>query len=135
MPFTLIWLLNLSYSPNRKEASILPQFYYMPERYERVRVGWHCAKVRVYAELKIKKTRVKTFIVTISPNYTIPSPTVSLLRSTYANIFLKMVMVIDRSRDVITRCKYKKKSKGHPRSPCVPNRCKLYFTSLYQNFT
>ena len=26
----------------------------MPERYERVRVGWHCAKVKGHAELKIE---------------------------------------------------------------------------------
>ena len=33
----------------------------MPERNERVRVGWHCAKVKDRAELKIEKPRVKTF--------------------------------------------------------------------------
>ena len=32
----------------------------MPERYERVRVVWHCAKVKGYAELKIENPRVKT---------------------------------------------------------------------------
>ena len=32
----------------------------MAERYERVRVGWHCAKVKDHAELKIEKPRVKT---------------------------------------------------------------------------
>ena len=33
--------------PNRKEAilSISAQFHHMPERYERVHVGWHYAKV------------------------------------------------------------------------------------------
>ena len=29
----------------------------MPERYERVRVGWHCAKVKGHAELKIQKLK------------------------------------------------------------------------------
>ena len=49
-------------SPNRKEA-ISPfsaQFHHMPERYERVHVGWHCAKVNGHAELKMGKPRVKT---------------------------------------------------------------------------
>ena len=41
---------------------ILAQFYNMPGRYERVCVGWHCAKVKGHAELKIEKSRVKTFI-------------------------------------------------------------------------
>ena len=49
-------------SPNWKEAisSISTQFHHMPERYERVRVGWHCAKVKGHAELTIEKPRVKT---------------------------------------------------------------------------
>ena len=34
----------------------------MPGRYERVCVGWHCTKVKGHAELKIEKSRVKTFI-------------------------------------------------------------------------
>ena len=34
----------------------------MPGRYERVCVRWHCAKVKGHAELKIEKSRVKTFI-------------------------------------------------------------------------
>ena len=34
----------------------------MPGRYERVRVGWHCAKVKGHAELKIEKPRVKTLM-------------------------------------------------------------------------
>ena len=44
-------------SPNWMEAisSISAQFRHMPERYERVRVGWHCAKVKCHAELKIEK--------------------------------------------------------------------------------
>ena len=39
-----------------------PPFYHMPGRYERVCVGWHCAKVKGHAELKIENPRVKTFI-------------------------------------------------------------------------
>ena len=54
----------------------------MPERYKNVLVGWHCVKVEGHVELKIEKNRVKTF----SPNYTIPTPTVSVLTSTYANL-------------------------------------------------
>ena len=38
----------------------------MPGRYERVCVGWHCAKVKGHAELKIEKSRVKTFIYDFS---------------------------------------------------------------------
>ena len=30
----------------------------MPERYERVRVGWHCAKIKGHAELKIEKAEI-----------------------------------------------------------------------------
>ena len=32
----------------------------MAESYERVRVGWHCAKVKGHTELKIENPRVKT---------------------------------------------------------------------------
>ena len=32
----------------------------MAERYERVRIGWQCAKVKGHAELKIEKSRIKT---------------------------------------------------------------------------
>ena len=48
---------------NGQEAisSISAQFYQMPERYERVRVGWHCAKVKGHVELKKEKPRVRTF--------------------------------------------------------------------------
>ena len=35
------------------KQSISAQFHHMPERYERVRLGWHCAKVKGPAELKI----------------------------------------------------------------------------------
>ena len=47
---------------NRKEAisSISAQIHHMPERYERGLVGWHCAKVKGHAELKIEQPRVKT---------------------------------------------------------------------------
>ena len=43
--------------PHRKEAmsSISAQFYNMPGRYERVCIGWHCAKVKGHAELKNRK--------------------------------------------------------------------------------
>ena len=34
----------------------------MPGRYERVCVGWHCAKVKAHAELTIETSRGKTFI-------------------------------------------------------------------------
>ena len=67
---------------------ISAQFYNMTGRYERVCVGWHCAKVKGHAELKIEKSRVKTFIYDF-PNYTIPAPTVSVVMSTYANFFKK----------------------------------------------
>ena len=70
----------------------------MAERYERVRVGWHCAKVKGHAELKIENPRVKTSIVTISPNYIVPTQAVSVLTSIYAILFT--VKVIERSRDV-----------------------------------
>ena len=33
---------------------ISAQFYNMPGRYERVSVGWHCAKIKGHAELKIQ---------------------------------------------------------------------------------
>ena len=33
----------------------------MAERYKRGRVGWHCAKVKGRAELKIEEFRVKTY--------------------------------------------------------------------------
>ena len=39
--------------------STIAQFYHMPGRYERVCVGWHCAKVKGHAELKIVKTQSK----------------------------------------------------------------------------
>ena len=44
-------------SPHRKEAMSLisAQFYHMPGRYERVCVGWHCAKVKGHARVKNRK--------------------------------------------------------------------------------
>ena len=91
----------------------------MPGRYERVCVGWPGAKVKGYAELKIEKSRVKTFI------YDFPKLHYSSPNSFGANVHLrqilfKMVKVIERSRDVTPRSKVKK-SKGRPRSPCAPN--------------
>ena len=92
----------------------------MPGRYERVCVGWHCAKVKGHAELKIEKSRVKTVI------YDFPKLHHFSPNSFGANVHLrqfkkKTVKVIQRSRDVTPRSKSKSKSKGHPRSPCAPN--------------
>ena len=38
-------------------SSISAQFCNMPGRYERACVGWHCAKVKGHAELKIVKSQ------------------------------------------------------------------------------
>ena len=54
---------------------------YVRKIYERVHVGWHCAKVKGHAELKIEKPRVKTLSYDF-PNYTIPTRTVSAVTST-----------------------------------------------------
>ena len=70
-------------------SSISAQFYHMPERYERGCVGWHCAKVKGHAELKNRKNLESLF--TISPNYIIPAPTVSVLMGTYTKKFVKRV--------------------------------------------
>ena len=80
-------------SPHRKEAmsSISAQFYHIPGRYERVYVGWHCAKVKGHAEFKNRKNLEWSPLFTISPNYTIPAPTVSVLMGTYTKKFLKRV--------------------------------------------
>ena len=91
---------------------------HMPERYERVRIGWHCAKVKGHAELKIEKPRVKTFI------YNFPKLHHSSPNSFGANVhlrqfLLKTVKVIESSRDVTPRSKVGK-LKGHPRNPPVP---------------
>ena len=98
---------------------ISAQFYNMPGRYERVCVGWHCAKVKGHAELKIEKSRVKTFI------YDFPKLHHSSPNSFGGNVHLrqfckKTVKVIAKSRDVTPRSKVKK-SKGRLRSPCAPN--------------
>ena len=74
----------------------------MQESYERVRKG---ANVKGRVELKIDKTQSKRPLVTLSPNYPIPTPTVSVLTSTYTQI-KKRIKVIDRSRDVTLRSKY-----------------------------
>ena len=69
----------------------------MPGRYERVCVGWHCAKVKGHAELQIEKSRVKTFI------YDFPKLHHSSPNSFGANVhlrqfFVKTVKVIERSK-------------------------------------
>ena len=71
-------------SSNQKEAisSISAQIHFMQESCERVR---KCAKVKGRVELKVDKTQSKRPSVTISPNYIIPTPTVSGLTSTYTN--------------------------------------------------
>ena len=81
--------------------------------------GWHCAKVKGHAELKIEKSRGKTFI------YDFPKLHHSSPNSFGANVhlrqfFFKTVKVIERSRDVTPRSKVEK-SKEPPRSPCAPN--------------
>ena len=90
----------------------------MPERYERIRVGWHCAKVKGHAELDIEKPRVKTF------SYDFPKLHHSNPNSFGANVhlhhFKKTVKVIERSPDVTPRSKYEK-VKRPPRSSSAPN--------------
>ena len=93
--------------------------YLYPERYETVRIGWHCAKVKGHAELKIEKSRVKTL------SYDFPNLRHYNPNSFRANVHLhqfkkKTVQVIARSHNVTSRSKYEK-SKGHPRSPGAPN--------------
>ena len=94
---------------------ISAQFYIMPGRYKRVCVGWHCAKVKGYAELKIEKSRVKTFI------YDFPKLHHSSSNSFGGNVHLrqknlKTVNVIERSRNVTPRLKVKK-IEGAPKVP------------------
>ena len=91
----------------------------MAGRYERVCVGWHCAKVKGHPELKIEKSRVKTFIYDF-PKLHHPSPTSFGANVHLRQIFFKTVMVIESSRDVTPRSKVEK-SKGRPRSPRAPN--------------
>ena len=76
-------------------------------------------EVKGHAELKIEKSKVKTFI------YDFPILHHSSPNSFGANvhlrqIFLKTVKAIERSRDVTPRSKVEK-SKGRPTSPCPPN--------------
>ena len=97
----------------------------MQESYERVR---KCAKVKGRVELKIDKTQSKGPLVTIPPNYTIPTPTVLVLTSTYTQIYKKKGKVIERSGDFTPRSKYEK-SKGYPSSPCASNL--VQFRLLY----
>ena len=101
----------------------------MPERYERVRVGWHCAKVKGHAELKIEKSRVKTFI------YDFPKLSHSNPNSFGVNVHLcqfkkKPVKAIERSRDVTPRSKYEK-LKGTQGPPVLQIWCNsdYYFRS------
>ena len=108
-------------SPHRKEAISLisAQFYNMTGKYERVCVGWHCAKVKGHAEVKKEKSRVKVFI------YDFPKLHHSSPNSFGANGHLhkkvcKTGKVIERSRHVTPRPK-REKSKERPRSPCAPN--------------
>ena len=93
----------------------------MPERYERVLVGWHCAKVKGRVELKIKKNRVKTGSYDISKRHH------SNCNSFGANahlhqIFLKTVKVIQRSPDVTSRSKFVK-SNGSQGTPVLQIWC------------
>ena len=78
----------------------------MAEIDERVRVGWHCAKVKGHAELKIEKNRVKT------SSYHFPKLHHSNPNSFSANAHLrqlkKPVKFIERSGDDTPRGKYEK---------------------------
>ena len=49
-------LIERKQSPQLRHHSII-----MPDRYEMVRLGWHCAKVKGHAEVNKQKPRVKTF--------------------------------------------------------------------------
>ena len=91
----------------------------MAGRYERVCVGWHCAKVKGHAKVKIEKSRVKTFIYDF-PKLHHSSPNGFGANVHLRQIFKKTVKVIERSRDVTPRSKVGE-SKGRARSPCAPN--------------
>ena len=111
-------------------SSISAQFYNMPGRYERVCIGWHCAKVKGHAELKNRKNRVKPFI------YDFPKLHHSSPNSFGANGHLhkkvcKTGKVIERSRDVTPRPK-QENSKGRPRSPCAPNM--VHFRHYFRSY-
>ena len=105
-------------SPHRKEAISLisAQFYNMPGRYERVCVGWHCAKVKGHAELKIEKSRVKTFIYDF-PKLHHSSPNSFGAKVHLRQFFKKTVKVIERSRDVTPRPKVESRIKGVAKVP------------------
>ena len=45
----------------RKQSCQFRHNSFICHRYDRVRLDWHCAKVKGHAELKIEKPRVKTF--------------------------------------------------------------------------
>ena len=51
----LVVELELALIEKEAMSSISAQFYHMPGRYERGCVGWHCAKVKGHAELKMGK--------------------------------------------------------------------------------
>ena len=51
----LVVELELALIAKEAMSSISAQFYNMPGRYERVCIGWHCAKVKGHAELKNRK--------------------------------------------------------------------------------
>ena len=76
----------------------------MPGRYERVCVGWHCAKVKGHAELKIEKSRVKTFI------YDFPKLHHSSPNSFGANVHLSQFLK-----------NFQENPTGRLRSLCAPN--------------
>ena len=91
------------------------QFYHMPGRYERVCIGWHCAKVKGHAELKIEKPLLYDF-----PKLHHSSPNSFGANVHLRKILLKTVKVIERSRDV-TRTSKVERSKGRTRSLGAPN--------------
>ena len=71
----------------RKQSCRLQYNYVICQKdTKRVRVGWHCAKVKGRAELKIENPRVKTFSCDF-PKLHHSNPTVSVLTSTYAQFF------------------------------------------------
>ena len=59
--YRLIVDLKLGLMEKKQSRRFRHNSIIMPKRYERVRVDWHCAKVKGHAELKIEKPRVKTF--------------------------------------------------------------------------
>ena len=112
---------------------ISAQIHHMLERYEKVLVGWHCAKVKGRLQLKIliEKHRVKTFISDF-PKLHHSNPNSFSANVHLRQFFLKTVKVIERSRGVTQRSPYEE-SKGHPRSPCAPYMMQFrpLFTKLW----